>query len=133
MQFLGYVAPECLEEQLAEAATIVMPSPAGEVFGIVAAENMSRGKLVIASDVGAIREVMGDAGLSFPPGDAGALAALMGRVLEDAALPAKLGHRARQRASRLFLEERMVGEHLAVYAQLLGESGPSPKHVSEEG
>ena len=54
VQFLGYLPPERLEEHLNEAATVVMPSLAGEVFGLVAAENMLRGKLVIASDVGSI-------------------------------------------------------------------------------
>jgi glycosyltransferase involved in cell wall biosynthesis len=48
---------------LAEAATVVMPSMAGEVFGMVAAENMARGKLIILSDVGSLREVIGDTGL----------------------------------------------------------------------
>ncbi|PYV30237.1 MAG: hypothetical protein DMG22_20950 [Acidobacteria bacterium] len=117
VQFLGYVAPERLEEELAEAATVVMPSIAGEVFGMVAAENMSRGKLVIVSDVGAMREVVGDAGLSFAPGDARALAQCMKRILEDATLPVHLGLEARRRASEQFGQEKMVLQHLQVYQE----------------
>ena len=117
VKFLGYVAPERLEEELAEAATVVMPSIAGEVFGMVAAENMSRGKLVIVSDVGAMREVVGDAGLWFPPGDAGALAQCMKRILEDPTLPARLGPEARRRASVDFDQEKMVLQHLHVYRE----------------
>lgn len=117
VQFLGYVAPERLEEELAEAATVVMPSIAGEVFGMVAAENMSRGKLVIVSDVGAMREVVGDAGLWFPPGDAGALARCMKIILEAPTLPVHLGLEARKRASEQFGQDRMALEHLHVYRE----------------
>ena len=35
MQFLGYLPPEALEEKLMDAAAVVMPSLAGEVFGLV--------------------------------------------------------------------------------------------------
>ena len=118
VQFLGHLPPERLEEHLLEAATVVMPSLAGEVFGLVAAENMLRGKLVIVSDVGALREVIGDAGWSFAPGDSKGLAACLRRVLTEPGLAKELGEKARQRALNLFREERMVAEHLAVYHQL---------------
>jgi len=126
VQFLGYLSPQELEEQLNEAATVVMPSLAGEVFGMVAAENMLRGKLVIASDIGAIREVIGDAGLAFAPGDSKGLAACMCRVLDEPNLAPILGERALQRARRVFQEPRMVAEHIAVYRQILGEPVVSP-------
>ena len=84
---------------------------------MVAAENMSRGKLVIVSDGGAMREVVGDAGLSFAPGDARALAQCMKRILEDATLPVHLGLEARRRASEQFGQEKMVLQHLQVYQE----------------
>jgi hypothetical protein len=40
-----------------------------------------------------------------------------------------LGERARQRALDLFVEDRMVREHLALYRELLGELVPSPMYV----
>ena len=39
------------------------PSLAGEVFGMVAAESMLRGIPVLASDLGAFAEVIGEAGV----------------------------------------------------------------------
>lgn len=125
VQFLGYVPPDSLEEHLMEAATVIMPSLAGEVFGMVAAENMFRGKLLIVSDVGAMREVIDGTGLSFAPGDVQGLASCMRRVLNEPDLTKALGKKAKQRAQQLFREERMVTEHLAIYRQVLGGPGSS--------
>jgi glycosyltransferase involved in cell wall biosynthesis len=121
IEFLGYVPSERLEEHLRNASAVVMPSLAGEVFGLVAAENMSRGKLVIVSEVGALKEVTADTGLSFPPGDSRALAACLRRVVTEPDLAKAMGERARERARRLFREEQMVAQHLAIYRQLLSE------------
>ena len=126
IEFLGYLSPERLEEHLAAAATVVMPSLAGETFGMVAAENMSRGKLLVVSDVGAMREVIGDTGMSFAPGDIEGLACCLRRVLKEPDLAHACGKMARQRALKLFREERRVGEHLAVYRRILKGSNPSP-------
>jgi glycosyltransferase involved in cell wall biosynthesis len=115
-EFLGYVAPGDLEKQLADVSTVVMPSLAGEVFGLVAAENMARGKLLIASDTGALTEVIGDAGLIFAAGDVEGLTRCMKRVLQDATLARQLGSAARTRASREFTRKRMLGQHLDLYS-----------------
>ena len=87
---------------------------------MVAVENMNRGKLVIASDIGSMQEVIGDTGLSFVPGDADGLARCMSRVLDDERLPAVVGHRA---SGPLVSEEfelgKMVAQHLEVYRSVL--------------
>ena len=119
--FLGYLPPVELEETLAEAMAVVVPSLSGEVFGLVAAENMMDGRLLIASDIGALAEVVGDAGLRFPPGDAERLADCMQEVLESPELRAELGRKARERAVRLFALGRMVQEHRLLYRRLIGE------------
>jgi len=120
VQFLGYLPPKALEEKLMDAATVVMPSLAGEVFGLVAAENMSRGKLLVVSDVGSMREVIGDTGLWSAPGDVNGLASCLRRALNEPGLANAFGGKARQRARELFPEERMVAAHFAIYRQLLG-------------
>jgi len=116
VKFLGYVPADDLERHLADVSTIVMPSLAGEVFGLVAAENMARGKVLIASDSGALSEVIADAGLTFPPGDVNGLARCMKQVLQDETLPAKLGFKARERAEKEFNENEMLGKHLDIYS-----------------
>jgi len=118
--FLGYVSADELEKHLADVSTIVIPSLAGEVFGLVAAENMARGKLLIASDSGALSEVIADAGLTFPPGDVSGLARCMKQVLQDETLPAKLGFKARERAEKEFDENGMLGKHLDIYSNVGG-------------
>jgi len=119
MEFLGYLPDERIQEALSGTVAFVMPSLAGEVFGLVAAENMLRGRLVIASDIGALREVVGEAGLLFPPGDEIALAQCMRLVLEDVSLVAALQKKALERARVLFDEALMVRKHLALYRRLV--------------
>jgi glycosyltransferase involved in cell wall biosynthesis len=80
---------------------------------------MMRGRLVIASDIGGLGEIVGDAGLKFPPGDAHALAACMRKVLEDPSLIDALGEKGRDRARVYFARERMIEEHAKVYRHIL--------------
>lgn len=119
VQFLGEV-PDCsLDQSLAEAATVVMPSLAGEVFGLVAAENMRRGKLLIVSDLGSLREIVGETGLVFPAGDASALARCMRVAMDDVPHATGLADAARARAENLFDNDRMVREHISLYRETL--------------
>jgi len=120
VKFLGYVAPDRLEEHLCDVSTIVMPSLAGEVFGLVTAENMLRGKLLIVSDIGSMSELIADAGLSFAPGDVEGLVYCMKRVLQDPALPTQLGIEAQRRALKEFDQDKMLVRHLDVYSQVSG-------------
>jgi len=121
--FLGYVPRGALEQTLAEATAIVMPSLGGEVFGLVAAENMMRGHLLIVSDLGALTEVVGDAGLRFPPGDVDVLTGRLRQALESPGLVKVRRQQAGERGTQLFSEERMIGEHLALYRRLSVDRG----------
>ena len=120
VSFRGYLPENEVEQFLADARAVVMPSLGGEVFGLVALENMLRKKVLIVSDIGALTEVIGDAGLSFPAGDAQALAGCLRRVLHSRELSDELGVKAFGRASSLFTPERMVTDHLALYRMVLG-------------
>ena len=51
-----------------------MPSIWEETAGLAAIEQMLRGRLVIASDIGGLGEMVGDAAIKFPAGDAPTLA-----------------------------------------------------------
>jgi glycosyltransferase involved in cell wall biosynthesis len=115
IEFLGHVPAAELDEALCDASTIIMPSLSGEVFGLVASENMLRGKLLIVSDLGSLQEVVGDTGLVFRNGDAQDLASCMQRVLERPALSSSLGSAARARAQTVFGRDAMIQDHLRVY------------------
>jgi len=65
---------------------VVIPSRFPETFSIVAHEGLAYGKPIIASDIGAIPEVVADGknGILVPPGDEDALYSVLKNVLEDA-------------------------------------------------
>ena len=121
VRFLGYLSGAPLEAALQAADAILMPSLGGEVFGLVALENMMRGKLVVVSDIGALEEVVGDAGLTCPTGNADAWASCMERLIQNPGLCLELGRRARERAEKYFSLQQMVAGHMAVYDRVLGK------------
>ena len=79
---------------------------------------MLRGLPVLASDLGAFAEVIGDAGLLFRTGDAEDLARRLATLLRDPALAADLGVRARQRVLAFFARSRMIDAHAAMYGRI---------------
>jgi glycosyltransferase involved in cell wall biosynthesis len=119
VQLLGHVPDDQLGEVLKDASVVVMPSLGGEVFGLVAAENMMRGKLLIISDIGAMREVVGETGLVFPAGDAEELAMCMKRAINEPDLALRLGESARRRAMQTFDVDSMIERHVSLYDEVL--------------
>jgi glycosyltransferase involved in cell wall biosynthesis len=117
IQFLGHVSEDQLGKVLADISTVVVPSLAGEVFGLVVAENMLRGKLLIVSNIGSLEEVIGTAGMVSPAGNVAALASCMRRVIQDPSLVLTLGAEARARAMQLFGVRNMVQSHVSIYQE----------------
>lgn len=74
------------------------------------AEGMSLGRPAVVTSAGGIPEIVkhGETGLVVPPGDAGALANGLLRVLGDKALAERLGRNARQRYEELYQPDTMV-------------------------
>jgi glycosyltransferase involved in cell wall biosynthesis len=91
VRFIGPVADAA--EALALADVLVLPSLT-EGMPAVSIEAGMSGLPVVASDVGAVRDVVldGETGAVVPSGDPGALARALADVL---AAPAELGRRAR--------------------------------------
>ena len=81
---LGYIAEFDREQLYAGALALVMPS-LDEGFGVPALEAMAAGVPVIASNRGALPEVIGDAGLLLDPADVDGFAAAMERIARDRA------------------------------------------------
>jgi len=118
VRFVGRIAAADLDSTLAKASIVVVPSLAGEVFGLVLAENMSRGLPVVASDVGCFAEVLGDAGLTFRVGDAKDLARQIARLLDDSGLASTLSSRARSRILENYQRSQMIEAHAQLYRRL---------------
>jgi glycosyltransferase involved in cell wall biosynthesis len=105
-------------ELLGELDLFVFATTPDEGLGIALIEAMAAGVPVVASDVGACREVLDDGalGLLVPPGDPLALADAIERVRSQPEAAAARAERARRKACAVFDAERMA----AAYAELLG-------------
>lgn len=116
--FSGAMSEKDLEHAWANSIALVMPSLAGEVFGLVIAEAMLRGKPVIVPSNGALAEVAGDGGFTFPLGDYGGLADAMRECMERPEDAAARGATGRRRAEKLFGATAMVRDHARLYVDI---------------
>ncbi|MFE7512609.1 glycosyltransferase family 4 protein [Streptomyces sp. NPDC057540] len=97
-----------------------------EGFSLPAAEAMATGTALVATTGGAIPEVAGADGetcLAVPPGDAGALAAALGRVLGDPGLRARLGAAGRERVLANFTWARAAQGTAELYREAVARQG----------
>ena len=98
------ISDEELARCYAEAEVAVVPS-LYEGFSLPAVEAMACGVPVVATTGGALPEVVGrsgETGVLVPPDDPGALAAAIGRLLDDPDERARLGAAGRQRVLERF-------------------------------
>lgn len=93
----------------------VMPSRS-EGLGMAAVEALQAGVPVVASAVGGLPEVLGDAGILVAPGDPAALAAGIQQALDGRHPPPEHG---RARVAARFTTARMVASSRALYAEAL--------------
>lgn len=119
VDFAGHAAEEDVQALLSNAIAVVIPSLAGEVFGLVAAENMMRGRAVIVPDGGSLAEIAGETGLKFAAGDAKSLAACMEKLLHSPEIAREMGGRARRHTLDKFRAETMLDAHWALYQEVL--------------
>ncbi|MET8998948.1 glycosyltransferase family 1 protein [Amycolatopsis sp. NPDC004169] len=97
LRVLGKVSDAELATALRHASVLAVPSLA-EGFGLGLLEAMAAGVPVVHTDVPALEEVAGGAGLVVPRGDAAALAAALREVLGSPAKAAELTRAGRERA-----------------------------------
>ena len=100
---------------IARADAGVVPSRAPEAFGLAALEFMAAGIPVIASEIGALPEVIGPDGILVPPEDPAALADAMLRLIDSPELCARLGEAGKRRAAENFVYDKFVDSLIAVY------------------
>ncbi|MER8066775.1 glycosyltransferase family 4 protein [Streptomyces sp. NPDC094034] len=96
-----------------------------EGFSLPAAEAMATGTPLVATTGGAIPEVAGVDGttcLAVPPGDAGALALALGRLLDDPELRARLGAAGRERVLERFTWARAAQGTAELYRAAIARS-----------
>jgi glycosyltransferase involved in cell wall biosynthesis len=109
----GYLADAELARVVAGAAALAYPSWY-EGFGLPALEALACGTPVVAGDVPALREVLGDQAELVDPGDAGALAAALAKAVEDGGGPARQARRAH---AATFTWQRCAQATLSAYTR----------------
>jgi glycosyltransferase involved in cell wall biosynthesis len=105
----------------------VIPSMWPEACPLVAVEAMRAGCPVVASAVGALPEIIGEAGLFAPPGDKLAWQRQLQALVSDDELRARLALLGRHRAMRLFAPEGAVEAIIGLYHTVLEEHVTVPR------
>lgn len=120
VEFTGPVDAAAARRLMAGAAVFCSPALGGEALGLVLIEAMACGAPVAASAIPGYRAASrnGRAALLVPPGDPGALASALERLLRDRPLRDRLA--AAGAAAARGCELRRVGlEHERLYARVL--------------
>jgi phosphatidylinositol alpha-mannosyltransferase len=99
LDVLGAVDDATKAAALRSIDVFCAPNVGGESFGMVLTEAMAAGAPVLASDLGAFRAVVAGAGVTFPTGDAAALAGQLAALLDDPGRRAAMAAAGRQRAA----------------------------------
>jgi glycosyltransferase involved in cell wall biosynthesis len=105
---------------------LVLPSSSPEPFGRVLIEAMAAGKPVVATDAGAVREIMEDGveGFLVPPGDVQALTRAIKHILTHRDSALVMGRKGQARVRDHFSVQQHVDGVQAVYDELLACSVP---------
>jgi glycosyltransferase involved in cell wall biosynthesis len=124
LRVTGRVATETLVALYRRATLVVVPSRF-EGFGLPAVEAMACGTPVVATDAGALPEVMGvgGGGVLVPRDDAEALAKAIRGLLEQPETRRMLAERARRRVEAAYAWPRVAERTALEYRRVLAERG----------
>jgi len=100
------------------AGNVVMLSSISEGFPFTLIEAMSCGRATVSTDVGGVREAVGDTGLVVPPRDPAVMAAAALELLRDPARRRAMGEAARLRVIEQFTLRQTIDTFRAIYLEL---------------
>lgn len=126
VEFLGF--QEDVPRILGQADLVVHASTLGEPFGQVVIEGMAAGRPVIATDGGALPEIIqgGRTGLLVPMGNAGAMAQAVEALLSDPARAHAMGIAGQLHARQHFTNRHVARNIEKVYEKVLARAGSFP-------
>lgn len=135
---VGRVGGDAKWRLLASAEVVVIPSRY-ETFGLVAAEANAVGTPVVGFEIPSLQEIVVGGGVLVPPGDTGAMADAVRRVLVDPDHRRAMAAAARRQAARFDWDEAAAAQE-AVYLAAAGRptapagaTGGSPAGGSPAG
>ena len=131
VELTGFVPTAELTRRLEECDALVLPAvqdAKGDVegLGVVLIEALLHSRPVIASDSGGIPDIVvdGRSGLLVPPGDEGALAGAIARLMDDPALAARLAEDGRTLVAERFSWDTIITELTGIYETVVaGRAG----------
>lgn len=135
IEWRGRVPSHEVGEVMGRATCVVLPSICYETFGRTIIEAYMKGTPVVASNLGAMAELVrpGETGFLAAPGDAESLAAAVRRFDQmPSADYARLRAAARQEFEEKYTAERNYGMLLAMYSRLVNASSPAQRLTSAE-
>ena len=120
VHFLGYCDRATLNELLAGALIVVVPSECYENAPMAVLEAFAASKPVVGSDIGGIPELVrpGETGALFPPCNPARLQEAVRSLLASPQTLARLGENARQLVKERFSPDAHVAELMKVYAEV---------------
>lgn len=107
---------------LLRAADVVVCTSVWEARALSVQEALLAGRPVVATRVGGLPGLVGEAGVLVPPEDVDALAAALDKIVSDRSWAATLAARSAEAGRRLPTEHDTVAQVEAVYRELLGAS-----------
>lgn len=122
IKYISDLSHDEMGEAYCSAAIAITPS-LYEGFGFPAAEAMACGTPVVVTDGGALPEVVGDAGIIVPRGDAGALADAIADLLDDETKRNELGMKGHQRAAERYHWDRVAEKYESVFIKAIEKRG----------
>jgi glycosyltransferase involved in cell wall biosynthesis len=111
---------DAIADYMRAADIVAVPSIVKEQYGRVAPEAMACGCTVIVSDIGALPELVGDAGVIVAPHDVHALSVTIGSLLENPKRRAALASRAQARARTDLSLDRQAAQLDTLFRQIAG-------------
>jgi glycosyltransferase involved in cell wall biosynthesis len=102
------------------AGSIVALSSISEGFPYTVVEAMACERTVVCTDVGGVKEAVGDTGLVVPPRDSVAFAGACIRLLKDDELRRSLAKAARERVLEYFTLDHSIAAYVAIYDHASG-------------
>ena len=107
---------------LYQSATLAVVPSVYEGFGFPAGEAMACGVPLVSTSGGALPEVVGDAGITVPVQDPGAMAAAITALLKDSERRHALGQAGLARVTKEFSWSRAAAQYLDLYHQVIEQT-----------